>query len=90
MNEPLTTLDWNIPLVLSLAYTGVLVTGVSYWSGIVVNRELPTIVVSLGFLLVPVVSLLVSYIYLEETITLPTLAAMALIISGVYCVVAKE
>lgn len=90
INEPLTTLDWNIPLVLSLAYTGVLVTGISYWSGIVVNRELPTIVVSLGFLLVPVVSLIVSYVYLEEAITLPTLAAMALIISGVYCVVAKE
>jgi len=90
MKEPLTTLDWNIPLVLSLAYTGILVTGISYWIGLVVNRELPTIVVSLGFLLVPVVSLIVSFIYLDETITLPTIAAMTLIILGVYCVAARE
>ncbi|VVC76551.1 putative inner membrane transporter yiJE [Aquicella siphonis] len=90
MQEPLTAIHWNLPLVLSLVYTGILVTGLSYWSGLVVNRELPTIMVSLGFLMVPVVSLIVSSVYMQEAISLPTIAAMILIISGICCVVAKE
>ena len=78
VNEPfIAPLDWNIPLVFSLAYTGILVTGISYWSGLVINRELPTIVVSLGLLMVPVVSLIISSIYMNEVITLPVILAMA-------------
>jgi|SRR5579885_678522 drug/metabolite transporter (DMT)-like permease len=88
IQEPAVSIQWNMPLILSLVYTGILVTGLSYWSGLVINKELPTIVVSLGFLLVPVVSLVVSSIYMQEVITLPTLAAMALIISGICCVIA--
>jgi len=72
-----------------LAYTGILVTGISYWSGLVINRELPTIVVSLGLLMVPVVSLIISSIYMNEVISLPVIFAMALIITGIYCVSAK-
>lgn len=89
LNEPFTRLDWDIPLVASLLYTGILVTGFSYWSGIVINRELPTIVVSLGLLLVPVVSLIVSCLYMHEKMTLAALVATLLIISGIYCVASK-
>lgn len=85
-HAPLGPIAWETPLLLSLAYTGILVTGLSYWCGIIINRELPTIVVSLGFLLVPVVSLLVSSAYLHETISLPTMLAMGLIITGIACV----
>lgn len=90
INEPFVAIHWNTTLVLSLAYTGALVTGLSYWSGLVVNKELPTLVVSLGFLLVPVVSMLSSAAYLHETMTMPTILAMILIISGICCVVLKE
>ena len=86
MQEPTVTIHWNATLLLSLIYTGFLVTGLSYWSGIVVNRELPTIVVSLGFLAVPVFSLLVSAIYLHEPISLLTGIAMILILTGLACV----
>lgn len=85
--EPFPAITWDMPLTMSLLYTGILVTGLSYWSGVIINKELPTIVVSLGFLLVPIVSLLVSAFSLHETITLPTLAAMGLIIAGIGCVV---
>jgi len=88
--EPFIVIEWNASLILSLIYTGMLVTGLSYWSGLIVNRELPTIVVSLGFLLVPVVSLMVSTVYMHETLTLPTMCAMLLIISGICCVIVKE
>lgn len=87
--EPtLHNVQWNVPLILSLAFTGILVTGISYWSGVIINKELPTIVVSLGFLIVPVVSLLVSAYTLHEVITLPTVAAVMLIVLGIGFVVA--
>lgn len=86
-NEPSVPVQWSGPLFLSLVYTGILVTGISYWSGVVINKELPTIIVSLGFLLVPVVSLTFSAIYMHEALTISTLAAMALILAGIGCVV---
>ncbi len=85
--EPNFSVTWNVPLILSLVYTGILVTGISYWSGIVVNKELPTIIVSLGFLIVPVFSLVISSLFMHETINLPTAAAMVSIIIGLICVV---
>lgn len=86
IKEPAFTIHWTSPLILSLIYTGILVTGISYWSGVIINKELPTIVVSIGFLLVPIVSMLSSSLYLHETITLSTMLAMFLIISGICCV----
>lgn len=88
LKEPIITVHWTPALILSLAYTGILVTGLSYWSGLVINKELPTTVVSLGFLMVPVFSLIISAIFLHESITLATLTAMLLIILGLTCVAA--
>ncbi len=87
IKEPAATVTWNSTLILSLAYTGFLVTGLSYWSGLVINRELPTIVVSLGFLLVPVFSLVVSALYMHEVVTPLTAGAVSLILLGIVCVV---
>lgn len=87
IKEPGITITWNPALILSLIYTGILVTGLSYWSGIVINRELPTIVVSLGFLVVPVCSLLVSAVFMHEVVNLPTTVAMLFILAGLGCVV---
>lgn len=86
--EPAIHIAWNSTLVFSLIYTGVLVTGVSYWSGVVINKELPTLVVSLGFLLVPVLSVLLSSVFMHETITAPTAVAMGMIVLGLACVAA--
>lgn len=88
IKEPLPSIHWNVPLALSLFYTGALVTGLSYWAGIVINKALPTIVVSLGFLLVPVLSLIVSAIFMHESITFATAGAMLLILVGLAFVVA--
>jgi drug/metabolite transporter (DMT)-like permease len=88
IKEPTISIDWNTTLVLSLIYTGILVTGLSYWSGLVINKELPTIVVSLGFLIVPAFSLLVSSAFMHEAITLTTGIAMLCIFLGLVCVVA--
>lgn len=87
IKEPTIAPVWNTPLVLSLVYSGALVTGVSYWSGVVINKALPTTVVSLGFLLVPVFSLAVSAGFMHEIIQAPTIIAMGLILLGLVCVV---
>lgn len=85
--EPLITIEWNTTLVLSLIYTGALITGFSYWSGIIINRELPTLLVSLGFLVAPILSLIISALFMNETITLATGSAISLILVGLACVV---
>lgn len=87
IKEPAIAPAWNTPLILSLVYSGALVTGVSYWSGVVINKALPTTVVSLGFLLVPVFSLAVSAGFMHEIIQAPTIIAMGLILLGLVCVV---
>ena len=87
IKEPIITVDWNPLLILSLIYTGILVTGLSYWGGLVINKELPTIIVSLGFLTVPVFSLLLSYFFLHEVINFSTATAIGLILIGLVCVV---
>jgi len=86
IKEPIVNVDWNMPLILSLAYTGFLVTGLSYWSGIVINKELPASVLSLGFLAVPVFSLIISATWMGEAISVSTMAAMILILAGLVCI----
>lgn len=87
IKEPSPTIEWNTSLILSLIYIGVLVTGISYWVGVIVNKELPTILVSLGFLAVPVFSLMISSLFMHEVINLSTATAIALILLGLMCVV---
>lgn len=85
--EPPLTVLWTPPLILSLLYTGVLVTGISYWGGVVINKEIPPIVASIGFLTVPIVSLIISALFMHETINGMTTIAILLIICGLTCVV---
>lgn len=88
LQEPVMNVVWSTPLILSLIYTGVLVTGLSYWCGLIINKELPPVIASLGFLLVPVFSLIISATFMHESINLATATAMMLIIVGLVCVVA--
>lgn len=87
VQEPVLKMEWNSALMWSLAYTGILVTGLSYWGGLIINKELPTMVVSIGFLAVPVLSLIISAVFMHEIINFTTGAAMSLIILGLGCVV---
>jgi drug/metabolite transporter (DMT)-like permease len=82
-----TSIQWTPALIWSLLYTGILVTGLSYWTGVMVTKELPTLVVSLGLLLVPVCSLTISTLYMHESLNALTLTAFGLIISGIVCVI---
>jgi drug/metabolite transporter (DMT)-like permease len=85
--EPVPSFTWNYTLLLSLFYTGVIVTGISYWLGVIINKELPTIIVSLGFLSVPVLSFIVSAIFMGEVINLYVITAAGLILAGLGLVI---
>lgn len=85
IKEPLVHIHLQTPLVLSLLYNGFLVTGLAYWSNIVINKALPTTVLSLGFLLVPAFSILISSFYLHETISATMASAVAMIVLGLGC-----
>ncbi len=85
--EPTPHVQWTNELIISLFYTGVIVTGISYWCGLIVNKELPTTIVSLGFLTVPALSLATSSLFMHESITMATTLALAMILAGLACVV---
>ena len=57
-------IHWNKMLILSLCYTGIVVAGLSQWTGVIVSKELSPIVFSLGLLLVPLISLGCSIAYM--------------------------
>ncbi|EKD72612.1 MAG: hypothetical protein ACD_45C00625G0004 [uncultured bacterium] len=80
--EPSLVIHWTGTLVFSLAYTSILVTGFSYWAALVLNKELSPLVMSLGFLIVPIFSIALSAVFMHESITLITGSAMGLIVLG--------
>jgi drug/metabolite transporter (DMT)-like permease len=82
IKEPTMVIINSWQLWASLVYTGIIVTGFAYWFGVIINKELPTLVVSIGFLLVPVLSMIISAYFLHEVITSLSIAAMLLILLG--------
>ncbi len=77
------TIDWSLQLALLLLYAAVFGIAVAYWAMATVNRSLPAVTTSLGVLATPVVGTLCSTVALNESLDLPLLGAMALIIAGI-------
>ena len=75
--------DWNGRLVALLLYAGVPGTAVAYWATAVASRNLPAVTTALGLLTTPVVSVTVATLWLGEPLTLPLVAAIALILGGI-------
>lgn len=82
IQEPIIQINWSSTLIFSLLYTGILATGVCYWLSMIINKELPTITYSLGFLAVPVISIFISAFFLHEVISAYTMSAVVLIMLG--------
>ena len=78
--EGVPRIEWTVPLVLLLLYGGVCGNALAYWAMAMVNRSLPAATTSLGLLATPVVGTLSAALALGETVTLPLLVAMMLIL----------
>ncbi len=66
-----------------LFYLGVLATALAFWLSTILSRYLPAVVNSLGLLAVPVVSMIISAIYLGESFDLALILATVCIIGGI-------
>lgn len=77
---------WNAAAWLTLTYTGVFASAIGYWIFSLISKELPSIMVSIGFLGVPVSGLMFSHFMLNEPITLTTGVAIFLLTAGIFCV----
>jgi drug/metabolite transporter (DMT)-like permease len=74
---------WTPGLFALLLYGGVAGTTVPYWALAMATRRLPATTVSLGLLATPVLSIVISTLWLSEPLTLSLLAAVGLIIGGI-------
>ncbi len=83
--EPDPNMHWSWSLVAEIAYLGPIASAFAYWGVIELNRQLPAITISLTLLAVPVIGLLSSAAILGEKISLNTLIAMILILTGIAC-----
>ena len=75
--------EWDARTGWLFAYGGVFGVALAYWAMAMVNRSLPAITVSLGVLATPVVGVLVSIAFTDETFSLSLSVALAMIIGGI-------
>lgn len=77
---------WNEKLIFILFYNAVIATVFCYWASMIINKRLPVAISSLSMLTVPILSLLLSVIILEEPLTVNNIGATIFIIGGLVSV----
>lgn len=80
--EPQPRLEWSWPLVGVLCYAGFVASAFGVWGSVAATQALPAITVSLALLGSPVVSVMVSALFLGEPITATNLGGLLLISGG--------
>ena len=86
MHSPVSIIEWNATSVSALLFSGILASGIGNFGATIVNKELPSITASLGFLGVPVSGVIFATVILDEPVTLPIKIALVLIPAGLICV----
>ena len=74
---------WSTQLFLLMLYGGIPGAAIAYWATAVASRGLPSVTMSLGLLLAPLVSITTATLALGEPLSWPLLVAIVLIIGGV-------
>jgi drug/metabolite transporter (DMT)-like permease len=74
---------WTPALVGLVLYGGLPGTGLPYWSVAMATRRLPAFTVSLGLLATPVISVIISTLWLREPLTASLVVAIVLILGGI-------
>ncbi len=76
-------IDWGLPLVLALLYSGPLATAFANWASQSITRSLGPLASAMGFLATPVVGLVSGAVFLNEPLGLLDLAGFALVLGGI-------
>ncbi len=77
------SVDWSDGDAMTVLVAGMLLTGVTLWTCTSAIRHLPAITSSVGFLGVPVVSLVLSAVFLGEVVGPSLIIGLVVILSGV-------
>ena len=80
--EDIAATNWDATLIHVLAFVGIAATAFAYWGAVTVTRSMPAMVVSLGFLGVPIVGIGSSAVILMEPLTLTLKLGAGLILFG--------
>lgn len=81
--EGVPQIRWHFHFGLLLLFSGGIGTGVAYWALNTANKALPATTTALGLLGVPVAGVVCATLALGETLDMPTLGAMVLIVGGI-------
>jgi drug/metabolite transporter (DMT)-like permease len=81
--EGVPDVTWTPQLVSLLLYGGIPGTALPYWAIAMATQRLPAVTISLGLLATPVFSVVVSTLWLHETVTVSLAVALALILGGI-------
>ncbi|MBK1696515.1 DMT family transporter [Rhodovibrio salinarum] len=73
---------WSSELIAILVFNGPLATAFGFWAVVTVQRSLPAISTSLGLLGVPTAGVIMSTLFLGETLSATRLGGLALIVGG--------
>eukprot|EP01035_Chromulina_nebulosa_P003418 gene3418-4656_t len=74
---------WTRNLVGAFLFAGIAGTALAHWAMVMINRSLPATVTSLGLLATPVMGVVLSALFLGETVSLSLIIAMAMILGGI-------
>jgi drug/metabolite transporter (DMT)-like permease len=77
------TVEWHPTLIAMLLYAGVPGTALAYWAMAMAGKSLPAVTTALGLLVAPVISVMVSTLWLGEPLTPTLVIAIVLILGGV-------
>ena len=81
--EPIAAIRWSPQLVAVLAFNGPIASAFCFWGALVVSKELPPVMSSVGFLGAPVAGVLFSSLSLGEPMTCALIGGLVLIVLGI-------
>lgn len=84
--ESFSAIRWGGELIAVLAFNGPVASAFCFWGALVVAKELPPVVTSMGFLGVPVAGVIFSAVTLHEPLTHALVSGLCLIVMGIYLV----
>ncbi|HMK68285.1 MAG TPA: DMT family transporter, partial [Stellaceae bacterium] len=90
MSDPLPRIEPSLRVWGGLFYIGVIAGPLASWAAVIVARDLPTVVSSVGFLGIPALGLLLSTAFLGEALTWSLALGALLIGAGVVAATARR
>lgn len=90
ISEPSPKIEWNLQLLGTNLYCGVIATALGYWALVTISRRLPVINSSIALLIIPLLGIGSSNLILGETMDIHLIIAVILITTGLILVALSD